>query len=127
MHFIELVGVLALIQYLVFVMLVGRARGRYGVYAPATTGNEIFERYFRVQQNTQELLVLFLPVLWLAALYWNPQWVAAIGAFYLIGRLWYCIGYIGDPSKRAMGFGLSAVPIILLLLMALIGVLRSML
>ena len=69
MEYVALVSGLALLQYVAFGMLVGRARGRYGVKAPAITGHEVFERYFRVQQNTLELLVVMLPAIWLFARY----------------------------------------------------------
>ena len=123
MHFVALVGLLALLQYMVFAMLVGRARGKYGVKAPAVTGHEVFERYFRVQQNTLELLVVFLPALWLFALYVSATWAAVLGAVYLVGRVLYLRGYVADPSKREIGFGLSFLPILALVIGALIGVL----
>jgi uncharacterized membrane protein YecN with MAPEG domain len=123
MHFVALVGLLALLQYLVFGMLVGRARGKYGVKAPAVTGHEVFERYFRVQQNTLELLVVLLPALWLFALYVSATWAAILGAVYLVGRVLYLRGYVSDPSKREIGFGMSFLPILVLVIGALIGVL----
>jgi glutathione S-transferase len=123
MHFVALVGVLALLQYLVFGMLVGRARGKYGVKAPAIAGHEVFERYFRVQQNTLELLVVFLPALWLFALYASAMWAAILGVVYLVGRVLYFRGYVADPAKREIGFGLSFLPILGLVLGALVGVL----
>ena len=123
MHFVALVGLLALLQYLVFGMLVGRARGKYGVKAPAVTGHEVFERYFRVQQNTLELLVVFLPSLWLFASYVSAGWAALLGAVYLVGRVLYLRGYVADPSKREIGFALSFLPIIVLVIGALVGVL----
>src|SRR3954452_10494274 len=110
MAWIHLVTLLALIEYLAFGYLVGKARGTFGVKAPATTGHEIFERYFRVQMNTLELLIVFLPALWMAAAYWNPLWVAAIGALFPIGRALYLRGYVADPRTRSLGYGLSVVP-----------------
>ena len=123
MHLVALVGLLALLQYMVFAMLVGRARGKYGVKAPAVTGHEVFERYFRVQQNTLELLVVFLPALWLFALYVSATWAAVLGAAYLVGRVLYLRGYVADPSKREIGFGLSFLPVLALVIGALVGVL----
>jgi glutathione S-transferase len=127
MAWVDLVTLLALIQFFAFAYAVGGARVRFGVKAPATTGNENFERYFRVQQNTLELLVLFVPALWLAARYWNPAWAAAVAAVYLIGRVVYFQAYIRDPSKRTIGFALSFLPIAVLWVIAMIGVVRTLL
>jgi len=118
---------LAVLEFLVFGFLVGRARAKYDVKAPAMSGHEIFDRYFRVQYNTLELMIMFVPALWIAATYWNPLWMAGIGAVYLIGRLVYLRGYVAEPGQRAIGFGLSIVPIGILLLAALAGVGRSLL
>src|ERR1700722_16394866 len=95
------ITVLALLQFLIFGMLVGSARGKYGVKAPAVSGNEIFERYFRVQMNTLELLVMFLPALWIASVYAFVAyyWIALLGVMYLIGRFLYQRGYVADPAK----------------------------
>jgi glutathione S-transferase len=123
----ELIIVLALLQYLFFGMLVGRARTRYGVKAPAITGDPIFERYLRVQMNTLELLVIFLPALWIASAYVAPLWITALGLLYLAGRFLYLRGYVRAADKRALGFGLSALPILILLAIDLIGSLRALL
>jgi hypothetical protein len=61
MDFVAVVAALALLEYLIIGTLTGQARGRYGVKAPAVTGHPIFERWMRVQQNTIEQLVVFLP------------------------------------------------------------------
>jgi uncharacterized membrane protein YecN with MAPEG domain len=118
---VELITALALLQFFFFGVLVGRARGRYGVAAPATTGNEVFERYFRVQMNTLELLVMFLPALWMALSFVDSRWVALLGVIYLIGRLLYLQGYVAAPGKRGLGYGLSAMPVIILVLIDLVG------
>ena len=121
MEFVAIVSVLALLQYIAFGTAVARARGRYGVRAPAVTGHEVFERYFRVQQNTLELLVILLPSLWLFAEYVDPTWAAVLGAVYLVGRVLYFTGYVRDPARRELGFGLSMVPVLVLLAGALVG------
>jgi uncharacterized membrane protein YecN with MAPEG domain len=121
MAWVELITVLAVLQFIYFGMLVGRARERFGVKAPAITGNEIFERYFRVQMNTLELLVALLPALWIATVYVAAYWVALLGVVYLIGRFVYLRAYIAEPSKRSLGFSLSSLPILALLLIDLIG------
>jgi uncharacterized membrane protein YecN with MAPEG domain len=121
MALVELITVLALLQFLYFGILVGKARERYGVKAPAVTGNEIFERYLRVQMNTLELLILLLPALWIATSYVAAYWVALLGVVYLIGRLIYLRAYIAEPSRRSLGFTISSVPILALLAIDLIG------
>jgi len=125
-HWVNLVTLLALIEFFVFSGLVARARARYGVKAPAMSGHEVFDRYFRVHYNTLELLIMFVPALWIAASYWNPVWMAAVGAVYLIGRIIYLQGYVRDPRARSMGFGLSIFPIGFLVLAALAGVLKGL-
>ena len=127
MAWVQLVTMLALLEYFGFAYAVGSARGRYGVKAPATTGNENFERYFRVQQNTIEQMILFLPSLFIAAAYWPAQWVAALGAVYLVGRIVYYRAYVRDPRSRSLGFLLSSAPIILLVVAGAIGVVRVLL
>ncbi|KAB7766819.1 MAPEG family protein [Xanthomonas maliensis] len=125
MHYVDLVALLAIMQLLCFAMLVGRARGRYRVKAPAISGHEMFERAYRVQMNTLELLVAFVPALFLAAKYWSAAWIASIGAVYLLGRLVYWRSYTKAPASRGLGFALSMLPIIALVLAALAGVVRS--
>lgn len=125
MNYVDLVAVLALIQLLFFGTLVARARGRYHVAAPAVTGNEFFERIYRVQMNTVELLVVFLPALYIAARYWSPAYVAVAGAVYLVGRMVYWRAYTEAPAKRELGFVLSMVPIVVLLLAGLGGIVRA--
>jgi len=120
----ELIIVLALLQYLFFGMLVSRARTRYGVKAPAITGHPVFERYLRVQTNTLELLVIFLPALWIASAYIAPVWIGTLGTLYVAGRFIYLRGYVQAAEKRSLGFGLSALPILILLAIDLIGALR---
>jgi len=126
MAWVHLVTLLALLEYLGFGVLVGRARGLYGIKAPATSGHEIFERYFRVQMNTLELLIVFVPALWMACSYWSAPWMAAVGALYLLGRLLYLRAYVAAPRSRSLGFALSVVPIGFLLLATGAGALRTL-
>jgi glutathione S-transferase len=126
MAYVDIVTALAVLQFLVFGFRVGKARGRYGVKAPAITGNEIFERYFRVQQNTLEQLIVFLPGLYLFSHYFSPLAAAALGAVYLIGREVYAATYVKDPAKREVGYGLTILPTVILVLGGLIGAVRQL-
>ena len=126
MAWVDIVGLLAVIQLFVFGVLVGRARSRYGIAAPATTGHPVFERYYRVQMNTVETLIVFLPALWLAAKYSSPGVAAILGAIYLVGRTLYLNAYVSDPKKRGPGFGMSMLPTLVLVAVALIGAVRSL-
>lgn len=120
---IALVTAFALIEYLWIGFSVGQARTRFGVAAPATTGNEIFERWFRVQQNTLEQLVVFLPSLWLFGSYVNARLGALIGLVFVAGRYLYARGYVEDPEKRGRGFTIGFVATAVLLAGGLIGAL----
>lgn len=123
---VAVVIVIALLEYVVFSALVGRARGLYGVHAPAVSGHEMFDRYFRVHQNTMELLVAFVPAIWLFGLYVSPRWAALLGLVYIAGRIVYLLGYVKDPAKREFGFGLSVLPIVVLLAGALWGAAKAL-
>jgi uncharacterized membrane protein YecN with MAPEG domain len=85
------------------------------------SGDATFERYYRVQVNTLELLVIFLPALWMATSHIGPLWIVALGAVYLVGRFIYLRSYVQAPEKRSLGFGLSALPILILLGVDLVG------
>ena len=124
---VHLVMLLALLEYFGFAMAVGRARYRYGVKAPATAGNEDFERVYRVQMNTLELLAIFLPSLWAFAIFVSPMWAAGLGVVFIIGRLLFFTGYVKAAEKRSLGFGLSMFPTLFLLIGGLFGAARAML
>ena len=124
---VAVVIVLALVQYIAFGMLVAWARGKYGVKAPAVTGHETFDRYFRVHQNTLELLVAFVPAIWLFGMYVDPTWAALLGLVFVVARMLYLRGYVTDPAKREVGFTLSMLPVLVLLAGALWGAGRSLL
>ena len=115
MNYVHIVAVIAISQFIYFGIMVGRARGKYGVSAPATSGHEMFDRAFRIQINTLEQLVCFLPALLLADLYWPGTIIAAIGAVYIVGRFVYARSYNKDPATRALGFTLSVLPTFTLL------------
>ena len=121
MHYVHLVASLAVLQFFYFGIMVGRARARYGVKAPATSGNEHFERAFRVQMNTLEQLAGFLPAMYIASQFWQPPYVAAIGIVYLAGRFMYRRAYVADPKSRNPGFILTVTPTFIFLAIGIVG------
>ncbi|MGH0028631.1 MAG: MAPEG family protein [Myxococcota bacterium] len=121
MDWVTLVAGLALLEYATFLFLCGQARGRYEVPAPATAGHPIYERYFRVQMNTIEHLVLFLPGLFGFAWYVSERWAVALGVVFLVGRALYARGYVQDPARRGPGFLLTLLADLSLVLGATVG------
>ncbi len=126
MDYVALVIVLAIIQYFFFVGMVGKARGQYSVSAPATTGNEMFERVYRVQQNTLEQLMIFIPVLYLFALYIHALAAAGIGVLFLLGRMVYYRSYIADPASRGTGMMLGFLACLILMTGSLVGIILAL-
>ena len=126
-----IVTALALLQFTWFSIQVGAMRARHDVKAPAMSGPPEFERMLRVQQNTMEQLVVFLPALWLHAFLVNPLWAAGIGLVFIIGRFIYRSAYLRDPSSRSVGFttGFTATAVLLVwsLAQALFTVAKTML
>jgi uncharacterized membrane protein YecN with MAPEG domain len=125
MELVALISALALAQFLWFTILVGRARIRTGVKAPATSGDPEFERHFRAHQNTMEQLILFLPSLWIFGFYVNAPVAAGLGAVFIIGRFVFFRGYVKDPPLRRTGFLMGMLPLLVLLAGSLIGPLVS--
>ncbi len=118
----SLVTVASLLMYFVVTINVGRARAKYKITPPQMTGDQNFERVVRVQQNTLEQLILFLPSLWLFSLFVNPVWGAGIGATWVLGRILFAWGYYQAAEKRILGFGISYLATITLLIGALVGI-----
>jgi uncharacterized MAPEG superfamily protein len=118
---------IALIEYIVFTGLVGRARAKYGVRAPATTGHPDFERVNRVHQNTLEALVVFVPAAWICGAYLSAPWAAGAGVVFIIARAIYAVGYIRAAEKRGIGAGLTAVVNMVLIVGGLVGLGRHLL
>jgi uncharacterized membrane protein YecN with MAPEG domain len=117
-----LIILLALAQYIWFTGRTGLARGKYGVDAPNTTGNEIWERIYRVQQNTMEQLVLFIPAMLAFSVYLSARWALVPGLVFLVGRQLYSWEYINKPSSRTPGMALTLLANVVLLVGALAGV-----
>lgn len=123
-HLPAIVVVLTVLLLFFVSFQVGRARGRYGIRAPATSGNEHFERVFRAQMNTIESTVLFLPALWLATQYSSPLVAGIFGLIWVAGRFWYALAYAQAANKRGAGFIISMVAALVLLLAGSWGLLR---
>jgi glutathione S-transferase len=126
-NFTAFVILLAVILYFWTGFRVGQARGRFKINAPATTGNPDFERIFRVQMNMLEWMPIFVPAIWLAAIYVSDIAAALLGLVWIAGRVLYMRGYSEAAEKREIGFFVQAIAAGLLWLGALVGVVVSML
>ena len=113
-HFTALVTCLAIAFYAFASIRVSRARKAYGVKLPATTGNPDFERVYRVHMNTLEWLPIFLPSLWLFAIYIGDSSAAALGLVWIVGRILYMIGYMKAVEKRGPGFAIQTLACVVL-------------
>ena len=113
-HFTSLVTCLALLFYFLTSVQVAKARGRFGIKAPAIWGDPDFERIFRVQMNTLEWLPIFLPSLWLFAIYISDVIAAVLGLVWIAGRILYLAGYSQAAAKRGRGYGIQASAAIIL-------------
>ncbi len=125
LHDTALVTVLAVLFYFYTGSQVSRARGKYGVTAPATTGHPEFERVFRVHANTLEWMPIFLPLLWLFAYYVSDIGAAVLGLIWIAGRILYMISYTKAAAQRGPGFAIQGIVCGVLLAGALIGIINS--
>lgn len=121
MELVALVILLALLEYQFFSFKVGMARGKYDIQAPAISGHEVFDRYYRVHMNTLEQLIVFIPAILIFAYFGNPTYAAGLGVFFLIGRIMYFVSYVSDPAKRGAGFIIGWIPTVLLVIAGLIS------
>jgi glutathione S-transferase len=122
-----LTTLIALLVYFVVTVNVARAHARYNVVVPAMSGHPDFERVYRVQVNMLEQLALFLPSLWLFAMFVSPVWASLFGAIWIIGRVLYAIGYYQAAEKRSAGFLIAFAGFAPLWLGAAYGVVRALL
>ncbi|MEQ8954759.1 MAG: MAPEG family protein [Gammaproteobacteria bacterium] len=127
MDWVIIIIMLALLEYIFFSIQVGRARARFEVPAPATSGHPEFERYFRVHQNTLEQLIIFIPAIVLYAHVGSAMLAAAAGVAFLVGRMVYFVGYVKDPKSRSIGFMIGFLANAFLIIATLIGAVRNML
>jgi len=126
MEFVALVTLLLLCQYVVFMGMCGKARAQSGIKAPAVTGDETFERAYRVQMNTIEQLIIALPAMWISALYFKPMLAAALGLVFFVGRMMYRVGYMKDPAGRGPGMIVGFLANIVLIGTGIWGVLTQL-
>jgi glutathione S-transferase len=119
-----LVTCLALLLYMVVTMNVARARYKFNIQAPAVSGDPNFERIFRVQQNTLESLVFFFPALWIFTIFVDEVWAAILGFVWVIGRAIFAWGYSQAAEKRSVGFGISLLSSLALLIGSIVGVVQ---
>jgi glutathione S-transferase len=126
MELVYLTILLALLEYMVMGALVGRARGKHGIHAPAMTGHPDFERANRVHVNTLENLIIFIPAVWLFAGYVSVPWAAGLGFLFVAARAAYAVGYLQAAEKRSIGAGITGVVEIVLVVGAVIGVARAL-
>jgi len=115
MDIVYAVIALVLLQFFVFSGLVGRARVKYKVAAPAVTGHPVFERYYRVHYNTLEQLVIFIPAILMFGNYISAPIAGGLGAVFILGRFVYLRAYLREPSSRGAGYGLTMLPTVILL------------
>ena len=118
-HFTALATCLAVMVYFASSILVSKARVKFDVKLPAISGNPDFERVFRAQMNTLEWLPIFLPSLWLFAIYIGDAGAAALGAIWVVGRILYVLGYAKAVAKRGPGFAIQTLATVALWLGAL--------
>ena len=107
-------------------LMVCRARHKFSIDAPATSGHPEFDRIYRAHMNTLEISIMFLPTLWLATHFGSSFWSGLAGLLWIIGRLWYTAGYLKNPANREGGFILSSLAMIALLLIAGVGIVTLM-
>lgn len=113
----------ALLQ--MFLMInVGVQRGRSGINAPAMTGDDRLERAVRIQMNTLEQFGIFLPALLVAGAYSSDVLCGVLGGLWLIGRVLYAVGYQHSPARRSLGFLISSLATVVLMLAAAREMLR---
>jgi len=125
--FTAIVSILAILVVFWTGLRVAGMRGKHNIQAPATAGHPEFDRAYRVQMNTMEQFVLFLPLLWLANAFFHmlPLLTGAVGLVWIVGRIIYALAYMADPSKRSLGFTISIVATAVLLVLSVIGIVQT--
>jgi glutathione S-transferase len=117
---------LAVLWYFVTISHVAIMHGKTKIHAPAMTGDPALERSVRVQTNTLEQLVAFLPAMWIYARFGNPRWAAIACAVWIVGRIIYAIGYWQDAKGRTPGFAITAFALIAVWIAAMVSVVKAL-
>ena len=125
MELVYVTIVLALLEYMVMGGLVGFARTKYKIAAPAMTGHPEFERTNRVHVNTLENLIIFVPSVWIFGVYVSAQWAAILGFFFVIARPIYAVGYLRAAEKRHIGASITGLVEAVLVVGSLVGLVRA--
>lgn len=112
---------LALLVFFGLCSVVGMARAKWSVPAPASSGHPEFDKRFRVQMNTLEQLVMFLPAAFMAVPILGDPITAALCLTWSLGRIVYARSYYADPTKRGPGFGLTLLPTMVMIIAAIYG------
>jgi glutathione S-transferase len=124
-HWTAVVTLLSVVFYFFLATRVSLARGKFNVKLPAVAGHPDFERVFRAHTNTLEWMPIFLPLLWLCAIYFSDRTAAVLGLVWLGGRAYYFIGYSQAVEKRLPGFFIQSTACVLLLIGAVVGVIMN--
>jgi glutathione S-transferase len=125
MELVYITILLALVEYMIMGGLVGFARAKHRIAAPAMTGNAEFERTNRVHVNTLENLIIFIPSVWIFGAYTSPRWAAVLGFVFVVARAVYAFGYLKAAEKRSVGAGITGLVEIVLVVGALVGLARA--
>lgn len=121
-----LATIATLFVYFFCMIRVGGARAKHGVKPPSVDGPEEFLRVNRVHQNMVEQMVMHLPALWLFAAAWGDLWAGILGLVFAAGRIIYALGYYKAAEKRSMGFAISSLTTIVLILGAAVGAVMAL-
>jgi glutathione S-transferase len=123
------VSLIAVLLFTYMGIAVGQMRGKHQISAPAMVGHPELERAIRVHYNTLESLPSLFIALWIATLFFHPgsmpvlAWLAPLlGVVWIVGRVIYMRGYMQAPEKRSLGFGISSLAVLVMILLGFIGI-----
>ena len=102
-------------------ILLSTPNGRRGHFFESWQGDETWERIFRVQQNTLEQLIVFVPATVIFSTYLSARWVLIPGLIFIVGRQLYSHEYISKPESRVPGMSLSLLANAVLIIGGVVG------